>query len=248
MDKHETLPAALAAAINEAEAVTKGASNDFHRYRYASAEAVLMEARQCLGKHGLSVVWAARQIDKTRAEVIELAGKRGSQMLTIYGVLTGTLRVLHAHSDGVVDMPVEWPICLESGKHADKAVAAAQTSALSYGLRDLLMLPRVAQGEDIQAREDRPTERAPTPAERPNPRTNHEAVRKVQEHLGGTADDARSVAFEELRAVGVDAQCIEYAFGSSTHEAYSNPNWDKFVADVQSGKATRSSIMGSGNR
>ena len=151
---HPTIAGALAAAILDAAAVEKTSRNDFHRYAYASAEAILAEARGALAKHGLVATWSARTLDMQRAASIELAGRRGAQTLHIYAILVGVVRVSHAHSDGALDIPVEWPVCLEPGKNADKAVAAAQTSALSYVLRDVLLLPRVAEGEDIQARHD----------------------------------------------------------------------------------------------
>lgn len=151
---HPTIAGALAAAILDAGAVEKTSRNDFHRYAYASAEAIIAEARGALARHGLVATWSARRLDMERASQIVVEGRRGKQTLHVYALLVGAVRVSHAQSDGTLDVPVEWPVCLEPGKNADKAVAAAQTSALSYVLRDLLLLPRVAEGEDIQARHD----------------------------------------------------------------------------------------------
>lgn len=151
---HPSLAGALAAAILDAGAVAKAARNDFHRYSYASAESILVEARAALARHGLVATWHARGLDMSRAASIEVVGRKGKQLLQVYAHLVGVVRLSYAHSDQVLDTPLEWPVCLEAGKHADKAVAAAQTSALSYALRDLLLLPRVAEGEDIQSRHD----------------------------------------------------------------------------------------------
>ena len=48
--------AALAAAQALASSVEKDARNTFHKYAYASAEAMISEAKVALAQHGIAVV------------------------------------------------------------------------------------------------------------------------------------------------------------------------------------------------
>ena len=48
-------------------------------------------------------------------------------------------------------MTLDWPIIPEKGRPWDKAHAGALTSSLAYFLRDLLLMPRVEEGTDMDS-------------------------------------------------------------------------------------------------
>lgn len=199
-----TLAGALARAVLAADSVPKTERNDYHRYAYASAESIIAEARTALAEQGLVATWSERHLDTERAGNLEIRGRKGATYVRVYAILVGIVRVSYAHSDEHLAIPVEWPVCLEAGRGADKAVGAACTSALSYVLRDLLLLPRVAEGEDIQARHDYIQELEPRvtggSAARP-PRERTEAQRAMDEaRQRAGATPARSRTYEDQQA------------------------------------------------
>jgi hypothetical protein len=51
------------------------------------------------------------------------------------------------------EMTLDWPIIPEKGRPWDKAHAGALTSSLAYFLRDLLLMPRVEEGTDMDSGE-----------------------------------------------------------------------------------------------
>ena len=142
--REANLHAALAAAIMASGDVHKDASNDFHRYRYASAEAVLGEARAALGAHGLSLIPIASRLVAEKAEL-------GDEKWIDY-TLEVTVRLCHSSGE-FMDITREWPVIPEKGRPLDKALAGADTTALAYLCRDLLLLPRVE--EEVDTRDDR---------------------------------------------------------------------------------------------
>jgi len=74
------------------------------------------------------------------------------------GELKSTWVLMHA--DGAaLEVRHNWPVVV-SGKTLDKAVATARTATLSYLLRDLLQLPRVEPGTEM---DDTPPPRAKRP-------------------------------------------------------------------------------------
>lgn len=160
------LAAALALAISSAGAVEKDAANTFHRYRYASAEAVIAEARGALAAHGLALVPTASGVDWVGGDSPP------------HGWLARTWTLVHA-GGGSMPLQQRWPIVVERGRPPDKAVAAADTAGLAYMLRDLLLLPRVEEGTGLDDdSRDRPQERPRArqkPQERSQPRAEPEA-------------------------------------------------------------------------
>ena len=69
--------------------------------------------------------------------------------------------------------PFGVPVLPEKGRPIDKAEAGARTYALSYFLRDLLLIPRVDEGSDVDQRDDRDRSgraTAPRPAAVPAPK------------------------------------------------------------------------------
>ena len=67
------------------------------------------------------------------------------------------------HSSGeCIQLKTEWPVCPDKARPLDKAVASAVTTSLAYLLRDLLCMPRVAEGDDLAGREDQPEQVQPS--------------------------------------------------------------------------------------
>jgi ERF superfamily protein len=148
---------ALAAAVTSCHAVEKTAQNVFHRYKYASADAIIEEARKALADAGLALLPIEASLNGSERE--------GDDRFE----LVRTFALLHASGE-VTPLRVVWPVCVEKGRPLDKATAIADTLSLSYLLRDLLMLPRVDPTDDMNARDDRAREeRRP---ERPRKKTN----------------------------------------------------------------------------
>jgi hypothetical protein len=74
-----------------------------------------------------------------------------------------------------IPLEITWAVCPDRGRPLDKAMATANTSALAYLLRDLLLMPRVDPQEEMDARDDgagsarEPATPTPTPASPPAP-------------------------------------------------------------------------------
>jgi hypothetical protein len=142
------LYAALARAIGKAQAVEKDSNNSFHKYKYASAEALLEEGRGALAAEGLCVfplAWFAVPRD---------TGEQHQGPAGYYADLKVKYRLAHA-SGAFVDCEAETPVISEKGRPEDKAVATALTCSLGYFVRGLLLLPRVDEGHDVDRRDDR---------------------------------------------------------------------------------------------
>jgi hypothetical protein len=121
-------PRSLFAALLEAQraigSVGKDSRNDFHKYRYVSAEAMISACRSALSDGGLTV-------------------RRRSWELSPDGLfVVSKFEIAYALTGESTTDTVPWAIVVEKGKPADKALASALTTSLSYWLRDLLLLPR----------------------------------------------------------------------------------------------------------
>ena len=127
--KKTTLATALAAAQASADRIDKDSRNDFARYDYTSAEALMAMWTKIGEAHGLSLYPAALNIEG--------------------GVLRTCWILEHAESEGTREIRMDWPIVEAKGKPMDKAVASARTSSLGYLIRDLLIAPRVHPTDDM---------------------------------------------------------------------------------------------------
>ena len=127
--KKTTLATALAAAQASADRIDKDSRNDFARYAYTSAEALLSMWTKIGEAHGLSLYPAALNIEG--------------------GVLRTCWILEQAESEGTREIRMDWPIVEAKGKPMDKAVASARTSSLGYLIRDLLIAPRVHPTDDM---------------------------------------------------------------------------------------------------
>ena len=122
----KTLQEALAETMGEVGYVQKDAVNDFHKYRYASAEAVLKKVNASLARNGVCL--------KSEADLVKLEGPlavvklsltfiKGSESVLVQGLGAGTDK-------------------------GDKAVAKANTQALKYCLANAFL---ISGGDDPEA-------------------------------------------------------------------------------------------------
>jgi hypothetical protein len=164
-----SLFSALADAQLDVQAQAKDATNTFHKYKYTSMEDLLIEARRVLAPHGLAasiddvtisfgVPYDSKELDKD-----------GNPITITYrdDVLICTCTLRHASGQSISCQRQQY-IMPEKGRPPDKALATANTFALGYWLRDLLLIPRVDDEPD--RRDDskyEPRQRQAAPPPRP---------------------------------------------------------------------------------
>lgn len=135
------LSAALATARDRCKMAAKGSYNSFHKYAYASADEIILTAKESLEGTGLAII-----PQKQRMSVLALGNK------AVY-TLDRTIFLSHASGE-FVPLTVEgWPVIPDNGRPLDKALATALTTSMAYLLRDLLQMPR-GESEDMNARND----------------------------------------------------------------------------------------------
>lgn len=160
------LAKALIAAQASIKAIPHDARNDFHKYRYTSAEAILTECKAVLAANGLALLPGDQSI-------VALEG----QLL-----LVRHFTLLHTSGEERL-LTTAWPIVPDKGRPADKATASAATTSLAYLLRDLLLAPRVDPSDDLAGREDRPEPARKRPAATPSKdgteQIGHEGAQKL---------------------------------------------------------------------
>lgn len=144
--------AALARAQALAKSVEKDAVNKFHKYGYTSAEGMIAEAKQSLSACDLAVVPVSLVVRDPTVDERPVRDERGEAKGDANKgarcVLTAEWLVVHKEG-GSLSIACEWPVIPENGRPLDKALAAARTASLNYLLRDLLQLPRVEEGTDL---------------------------------------------------------------------------------------------------
>ncbi len=153
------LAKALVAAQKAAKAVAKDAENTFHRYKYASAEAMLDEARGALASAGLAVMPLSVGRDPDQPDHVWQEGTDDKGKPTTWIVTPRRIRCTYLlmHESGQTQM--FWfttPVIPEKGRPEDKAEFGSRTENLGYAMRDLLLLPRGTEGADgPSGRDDR---------------------------------------------------------------------------------------------
>jgi hypothetical protein len=182
--------AALAKAQSLAKLVEKDARNAFHKYNYASAEALIAEAKAALAECGLAVIPSELMIQEPRAAESECGAK---------AVLIAEWFVVH-EAGGRHVIHCQWPVIPEKGRPLDKALAAARTASLGYLLRDLLQLPRVEEGTDLD-HDSRDHGRGAAPMSR----ADGPAVSPRQSPPAASYDDEEAARIRDLK-LGVKAQ------------------------------------------
>lgn len=189
------LNAALARAILSASAVEKGSQNTFHRYKYASAEAIIEEARVPLASEGLATSLLAYTLTPAHDA-------------SYFADLNATYILTHSSGQERTYTSVT-PVIVEKGRPADKAVATALTYSLGYFLRGLLLLPRVDEGHDVDKRDDRDKPKARNGNvtveydEDMSPEAEAEAVEAIVKRMRACK------TLEALRAIPVEAKTLK---------------------------------------
>ncbi len=135
----------LADVMQEVGYVQKDAVNEFHRYRYASAEAVLRKVNAALAKRGIAV--------SSQAELLHYADNHAVVRLSL------------AFLDG--DESVTAQGLGEGSDKGDKAVMKANTAALKYALANAFM---ISWGDDPEG--DAETDKAAAERAKPIPEDN----------------------------------------------------------------------------
>lgn len=145
-----TEPTAINEALRLAQQAMPGvhhdARNQFARYDYVSAESMILHCRGALHSAGLTLSAVSSII--AVVDGVHVTPKGGDAM---------PLMMMHrvwclAHDSGTErTYEQDWPVVVEKGRPLDKAVAGADTASLSYLLRNLLMVPRVEKGTDLNA-------------------------------------------------------------------------------------------------
>lgn len=147
---------AMVRAISCCHAVEKNSTNSYHKYRYASADAIIETAREALASAGLALLPMEASLNGS-----ERSGPDRFELVRTF--------VLLHESGEMTPLRVCWPVVPDNGRPLDKATAIADTLSLSYLLRDLLMMPRVDPSDDLNGRDDRsrpqPVRKSEAPAD-----------------------------------------------------------------------------------
>jgi hypothetical protein len=145
------LATALVRAQQNVKAALKTSENSFHKYKYASAEEVLIVGREALNDNGLAMLPMAE--DFTTIQPID--DKCGGAVALV------KCKYVVVHESGATyEFSTDVPVVPERGKSsgwsrpADKATFGARTEALGYALRDLLLIPR-QDAADVSGRADK---------------------------------------------------------------------------------------------
>lgn len=145
------LAAALVNAQQNVKAALKTSENSFHKYKYASAEEVLIVGREALNDNGLAML----PVNEDFQVISPIDDKCGGAVALV------RCRYLIVHESGAsYEFSTDVPVVPERGKTsgwsrpADKATFGARTEALGYALRDLLLIPR-QDAADVSGRADK---------------------------------------------------------------------------------------------
>ena len=129
----QTLVQKLADVMAEVGYVQKDATNEFHKYRYASAAAVLSKVNAALSSRGIAVSSMAELVAHDRID--------GAKPKTI-----AVVKLTLIFNDGIDALQIEG---LGSGEDTgDKAVMKANTAALKYALANAFL---ISWGDDPEA-------------------------------------------------------------------------------------------------
>ena len=207
---------ALAKAQKSAKAVEHDAKNSFHKYAYTSAEAIIAE-HHLLSEQGLSLV-----------PLLEYPEQIGDTAW-----LCTSWLLCHASGESLT-MTRKWPIVPDRGRPIDKACASADTTSLSYLLRDLLLMPRVEQGTDMnddsrdrgrQRDDDEPPEDRVPINRVANGHTANGTKPAPQQGATGLSKEEAAAAFDALKKRYAET------FGVMEEEML-GPDPSKFLAEI----------------
>lgn len=144
------LYAAILAAQRDIDAVTKGASNSHHNFKYAASDEVVSECRGVLHKAGLTVTRCGSTIRP--GEFLDKANKNGAYKAPSAWIDVHFL-IAHPESGESEVRTYAMYAEAENGQPLDKKILGAMTGAMGYFLVGLLLVPRFDENE-ISARDD----------------------------------------------------------------------------------------------
>ena len=194
----DTIWSALARAQGLVRSVDKDATNTFHRYSYASSEAIIDEARRVLSSCGLSATQTGLRVIYHPPPAVEfvLDAKGNKRPAPQTGEIRMRLRVSHPDG-GSLPIVTTWHWQTENGRPPDKAIAGATTTALAYALRGLLLIPRGLEGED------RPDQRDDRDYQPPRAGWDGRAPQAPQPQPAANADERTMLRRRYVDAVAV---------------------------------------------
>jgi len=131
-----SLYGAIAKAQADCKGVEKSSENSHHRYKYASAEAVIEAATEALAPHGLALICT------------HITPSDDRQTLTVGYMLT------HESGAAMLLGPYSLTVHPGQGRPMDKAITTAATYLQSYALRGILNIPRVEEGAERDSLDD----------------------------------------------------------------------------------------------
>jgi hypothetical protein len=145
--KATTLAGKLAEVMAEVGYVQKDATNDFHHYKYASAEAVLRKVNVALSKRGIAVSSHVTMLHhELTAAVVASAGTTSRVGDDGKRKLFVVIKIEADFTDGVDSVHAEG--IGEASDAGDKALMKANTAALKYLLANAFM---ISWGDDPEA-------------------------------------------------------------------------------------------------
>lgn len=177
---------ALARAQALVKGVEKHSTNSYMKYKYASTESIIEEAKVALSQCDMAVIADRWSLHPPRGE-----GEPGRVEIHFVSA--------HGPSGESREHRVEYFVIPEKGRPLDKATASALTMAEGYFLRGFLCMPRVDETLEVDQRDDRNYEPPPRVSPRPAPRPPEEsfATGKDPSEL---VTDAEVVAMRKLLA------------------------------------------------
>lgn len=208
----ETLARGLLQAQSAVRSALKRDRNEHHGYSYASAEDVIIVARDALSAGGLAwIVRAARFVLWPATPGASDQGKLGGVWGAV-GVLVLQVGVIAAGTGDSLEIETEIPVVPQQGRPLDKALFAAHTEGLSYLLRDLLLIPR-EQSPDVSGRADT-AERA-----RPRPEPQRRSVEETIAEIDAASEVAKVIGVVQAQRAAAggamsddDGERIEAAY------------------------------------
>lgn len=131
---------ALLSAQRSAKAVAKEATNAFMKYKYATAESMVEEAKLHLNNAGLVLLLVEKTVQPSANGGTELVQK---------------FVLAHPESGEAMDLKTSMAVVIDKGKPADKSEASTATFDLGYFMKSLVLLVREDAETAVDARDDR---------------------------------------------------------------------------------------------
>lgn len=148
-----TIAKALLNAQMQLTEVGKDSTNEFHRFDYVSADAMVEACRKVLHANGLVARRKGWSYATTPESVHLVNSKTGEEMDVPIVEVTSVFVITLAETGESETDSLPWKAIPEKGRPLDKAIAGALTTCLSYWLLGMLQVPRKDENE-MNTRED----------------------------------------------------------------------------------------------